>query len=34
LGNFETQQAAENYTKEVLKTKVSDYARVIQLEMK
>ncbi|MBW2220312.1 MAG: AAA family ATPase, partial [Deltaproteobacteria bacterium] len=34
LGNFETQQAAENYTKEVRKNKVSDYARVIQLEMK
>jgi type II secretory pathway predicted ATPase ExeA len=34
LGNFETQQVAENYTKEVLKNKVSDYAQVIQLEMK
>ena len=34
LGNFEDQQQAENYSKEILKNNISDYAKVIQLEIR
>ena len=34
LGNFSTAQEAEDYAEEILRNDVSDYAKVIQLEMK
>jgi len=34
LGNFESPQEAETYADEILENSISDYARVIQLEMK
>ncbi len=34
LGNFKTHEEAEGYAKRVIEDKISDYAKVIQLEMK
>jgi len=34
LGNFETQQEGEEYAEEILRKKVSGYAKVIQLQMR